>query len=75
MIDAAVAAGVKRFIPSEFGSDTNNKSAQELVPVFQKKVEVKEYLESKTGSGLTWTGIVTGPVFDRVSPLSTHGRL
>ena len=66
LIDAAVASGVKRFIPSEFGSNTNNKEAQELVPIFSRKVEIKDYLESQIGNGLTWTGIVTGPVFDRV---------
>ncbi|KAK6345795.1 hypothetical protein TWF730_010138 [Orbilia blumenaviensis] len=65
LIDAAASSGVKRFIPSEFGSNTNNKEAQALVPIFSRKVEIKEYLESQTGSGLTWTGIVTGPVFDR----------
>ncbi|RVD84824.1 uncharacterized protein DFL_003163 [Arthrobotrys flagrans] len=73
LIDAAVAAGVKRFIPSEFGSNTDNKEAQELVPIFSRKVEIKDYLESQTGNGLTWTGIVTGPVFDRSLKLGVLG--
>ncbi|KAF3941854.1 hypothetical protein ABW19_dt0206704 [Dactylella cylindrospora] len=73
LVDAAVASGVKRFIPSEFGSNTNNKEAQELVPVFSRKVEVKEYLEEKIKEGLTWTGIVVGPVFDRSLKLGLLG--
>ncbi|KAK6338163.1 hypothetical protein TWF696_001634 [Orbilia brochopaga] len=73
LIDAAIAAGVKRFIPSEFGSNTDNRDAQELVPVFSRKVEIKEYLESRVGDGLTWTGIVVGPVFDRSLKLGFLG--
>ncbi|KAF3903747.1 hypothetical protein ABW21_db0206939 [Orbilia brochopaga] len=73
LIDAAVAAGVKRFIPSEFGSNTDNKDAQELVPVFSRKVEIKEYLEQRAAGGLTWTGIVVGPVFDRSLKLGFLG--
>lgn len=73
LIDAAVSSGVKRFIPSEFGSNTDNKDAQELVPVFSRKVEIKDYLESQTSNGLTWTGIITGPVFDRSLKLGVLG--
>ncbi|KAK6524358.1 hypothetical protein TWF281_011266 [Arthrobotrys megalospora] len=73
LIDAAVSAGVKRFIPSEFGSNTDNKEAQALVPVFTRKVEIKDYLEGQTSTGLTWTGIVTGPAFDRSLKLGLLG--
>lgn len=73
LIDAAIAAGVKRFIPSEFGSNTDNKDAQQLVPVFSRKVEIREYLESRVADGLTWTGIVVGPVFDRSLKLGFLG--
>ncbi|EPS37129.1 hypothetical protein H072_9275 [Dactylellina haptotyla CBS 200.50] len=73
LIDAAVASGVKRFIPSEFGSNTENKEAQELVPVFSRKVEIKEYLERNKDRGLTWTGLVVGPVFDRSLKLGFLG--
>jgi hypothetical protein len=44
LIDAAIAAGVKRFIPSEFGS--NNPLARRL-PVFADKVKVQDYLVQK----------------------------
>ncbi|KAI9683924.1 MAG: hypothetical protein M1829_004259 [Trizodia sp. TS-e1964] len=67
VIDAAVQAGVKRFIPSEFGGNTANKYANDLVPVFARKVEVVNYLKAQSAASpsLTWTAIVTGPFFDR----------
>lgn len=49
LIDAAIAAGVQRFLPSEFGSDLANPKARAL-PVYAAKVEVEEYLEDKAKS-------------------------
>lgn len=46
MIDAAIAAGVSRFIPSEFGSDLDNPLVKPL-PVFGYKVAVNTYAEEK----------------------------
>ncbi|KAJ4122716.1 hypothetical protein NW768_010156 [Fusarium equiseti] len=43
LIDAAVAAGVKRFIPSEFGSNLVIPSVRKL-PVFGTKVEIEDKL-------------------------------
>ncbi|PYH40394.1 aromatic alcohol reductase [Aspergillus saccharolyticus JOP 1030-1] len=59
-IDAAITAGVKRFVPSEYGLDNNTPAAQELSPVFKDKGLVQEYLRSKESSGLTWTAIACG---------------
>ncbi|KAF7122634.1 hypothetical protein CNMCM5793_000659 [Aspergillus hiratsukae] len=60
-IDAAVAAGVKRYVPSEYGLDNNNAEAQELSPVFKDKGMVQQYLRSKESTGrLTWTAIACG---------------
>ncbi|GFF87596.1 isoflavone reductase homolog P3 [Aspergillus udagawae] len=59
-IDAAVAAGVKRFVPSEYGLDNNTPEAQELSPVFKDKGMVQQYLRSKESSGLSWTAIACG---------------
>lgn len=65
MADAALQAGVKRFVPSEFGSDTRNEKARAILPqTFERKIEVVEYLKSKEGEGLTWTAFVTGPFFE-----------
>jgi hypothetical protein len=59
-IDAAIAAGVKRYLPSEYGLNNNNPEAQELSPVFKVKGMVQQYLRSKESSGLTWTAIACG---------------
>lgn len=64
LIDAAIKAGVKRFIPSEFGSDTSEPKVVEKTPIFAGKHELAEYLQSKEASGLSWTGIVNGSFFD-----------
>ncbi|KAB2573674.1 uncharacterized protein LTHEOB_9291 [Lasiodiplodia theobromae] len=63
IIDAAIAAGVKRFIPSEFGSDTSSAEVVSLVPFLGGKRKVVEYLQSKE-SGIEWSGFITGPFFD-----------
>ncbi|KAK9415705.1 putative Bifunctional pinoresinol-lariciresinol reductase [Seiridium unicorne] len=64
LIDAAASAGVKRFIPSEFGSDTANPKNSKL-PVFQPKIQVDEYLQKKfPKTGLTYTFVHNGPFLD-----------
>ncbi|KAH8691615.1 hypothetical protein BGW36DRAFT_349712 [Talaromyces proteolyticus] len=63
-IDAAISAGVKRFIPSEFSANTLSPTVLQLLPVFEQKKEVLDYLKAKEGSGLTWTGIWTALLFD-----------
>jgi hypothetical protein len=63
LIDAAIAAGVRRFIPSEFGSRTTDARARAIVPVFESKFAVIEYLRAREAS-IEWTGIATGPFFD-----------
>lgn len=63
MIDAAIQAGVKRFIPTEYGNNTC-AAAAELVTLYEDKAKVAAYLESKESTGLTWTAIHTGQFFD-----------
>jgi hypothetical protein len=65
-IDAAVNAGVKRFIPSEFSANTLNESVRQMLPLFNQKKDVLDYLKSKESVGLTWTGIATALLFDWV---------
>lgn len=56
---------MKRFVPSEFGSDTLNEKAMAILPQFSKgKVETVEYLKGKGKEVLTWTAFVTGPFFE-----------
>lgn len=63
-MQAAVAAGVKRFIPSEFGSDTTNPKARAL-PVYATKVAAQQYLERKAAEGaITYTLMLNGPFLD-----------
>ena len=64
MIDAAIAAGVKRFLPSNFGSNMANPNSRKL-PVFAPKVAVEDCLieKSKT-TELTYTFVYIGGFTD-----------
>ncbi|PYH91860.1 isoflavone reductase family protein-like protein [Aspergillus ellipticus CBS 707.79] len=65
LIDAAVKAGVKHFVPSEFGTDTRNEKGLAIFSQrFQAKVDVVKYLKTREKDGLTWSAFVTGPFFD-----------
>jgi uncharacterized protein YbjT (DUF2867 family) len=64
LIEAAVKAGVKRFIPSEFGSDTKHPKTSKFPP-FADKVAVQEALAKEAEKGtFTYTTVHTGPFFD-----------
>ncbi|KAI9931457.1 hypothetical protein ASPWEDRAFT_37741 [Aspergillus wentii DTO 134E9] len=60
IIDAAVEAGVKRFVPAEFGVDTTYPGTVDRFPGFKLKQDVREYLDGK----IEWTAFATGPFFD-----------
>lgn len=45
LIDAAIAAGVKRYIPSEFGSDVAGNAKCAELPVFRGKLVTQEHLK------------------------------
>ena len=65
LVEAAAKAHVKRFIPSEFGSDTTNEKNKAL-PVYSSKIAVQDALmkESTSGSGMTYSLVMGGPFFD-----------
>jgi hypothetical protein len=64
MIDAAAAAGIKRFLPSEFGSNLDNISTRNL-PVYKLKVQIQDYLIEKSKSTeLTYTLIYNNAFLD-----------
>ncbi|KAJ5513556.1 hypothetical protein N7463_003108 [Penicillium fimorum] len=64
LVDAAVATGVKRFIPSEYGCDTTNPLASKS-PAFGHKVSVQEYLKNVVQkSDLSYSLLITGPFLD-----------
>lgn len=48
LIHAAAAAGVRRFIPSEFGTNTHNSKVAAL-PIFRNKTKVQEALHEYGG--------------------------
>lgn len=74
LIDAAILAGVRRFLPSEFSADSLNDAVLGLLPLFGQKKEVIEYLKSKQSDSFTWTGVATAPLFDWVSFLVARNR-
>jgi uncharacterized protein YbjT (DUF2867 family) len=64
LIDAAAAAGVKRFLPSEFGSDLHNPKTR-ILPVFRPKVQIQEYLKEKCeASGMSYTLVYNAAFLD-----------
>jgi len=64
MIDAAIAAGVKRFLPSNYGSNMANPNCRKL-PIFAMKVAVEDYLMEKSKTtDLTYTLVYTGGFTD-----------
>ena len=66
-VDAAVKAGVKRFIPAEFGTDAEEPELAKLVPVWAQKNASLEYIKEKaaaSGGAFSWTAIQNGAFFD-----------
>ncbi|GAB7339125.1 hypothetical protein MBLNU457_5798t1 [Dothideomycetes sp. NU457] len=64
LIDAAIAAGVSLFLPSEFGADLTNAKAAAL-PVFAGKAATRRYIEAKAAEGkIDYTYIVPGNFLD-----------
>lgn len=63
LIDAAVAAKVKRFLPGEFGSPMEGRTRQ--LPVFGNKVKAEEQLEAYARSvQITYTYVFNGAFLD-----------
>ncbi|KAF4462048.1 isoflavone reductase family [Fusarium albosuccineum] len=64
LIDACIAAGVYRYIPSEFGFDPLSKDVQAL-PVFKRKADILHHLTEKLkSSDLTWSAVANGAFLD-----------
>jgi hypothetical protein len=60
LIDAAVAAGVKRFIPSEFGTCTDDPKLEDF-PIYGPMFKIKKHLQEQAKKGkLTWTVLACG---------------
>jgi len=65
-VDAAVKAGVKRFIPSEFGLNTRSLPDTGIAKLLAGKVETVNHLQAAAAanSDFSWTGLSTGLFFD-----------
>ncbi|VUC25780.1 unnamed protein product [Clonostachys rosea] len=64
LVDAAIAAGVKRVLPSEFGSNLDFANTRKL-PVFAHKVEVQDYLKEKAKTTpITYTFVYNSAFLD-----------
>lgn len=64
LLDAAIIAGVKRFIPSEFGSDTRLPKMKGS-PLAAAKIKVDAAIQEKVSKGLIeYTSILGGPWID-----------
>lgn len=68
IIDAAVAAKVRRFLPSEFGVDTRRTEEKSLGWILANKLSVTDYLAevAKKNPWFSWTGLAVGLFFDWV---------
>ncbi|KAM0287422.1 hypothetical protein ACHAQH_000372 [Verticillium albo-atrum] len=65
LIDAVAAAGISRFIPSDFGCDITNPRIA-CLPVFGIKAAVHARLQAVAAAnpGFTWTVVSNGPFLD-----------
>lgn len=67
LAEACCQAHVKRMIPADFGScDSSSAITQELVPLYKRKTELREYLTqlAQQHADFSWTSIVGGHFFD-----------
>jgi hypothetical protein len=77
LIEAAVSAGVKWILPTEYGTDSANEELTNAVPLNSIKVAPRLRLEElrKTHQGLHWIGVITGLWFDYVRSSLTHRQI
>ncbi|KAL7904844.1 hypothetical protein GGI35DRAFT_489402 [Trichoderma velutinum] len=63
VIHAAIAAGVKRFVPSEYSSNLEAEAAQSL-PIVADKLKIRRYIEEVAASNkIDWTSVNNGAFF------------
>lgn len=69
MIDAAVKAGIKRFIPSEYGSSSIEPLIEDFKELMRPKTQIIEYLRqvASENPNFTWSCISVGAILDVVS--------
>uniref|UniRef100_A0A0D2XL38 NmrA-like domain-containing protein n=1 Tax=Fusarium oxysporum (strain Fo5176) TaxID=660025 RepID=A0A0D2XL38_FUSOF len=72
LVDAAIAAGVKRFLPSEFGPPSRDEKFTALHPALPPKVATVDYLRSKE-SQISWSALIPGAFFDWAMSIGLFG--
>lgn len=73
LIDAALEAGVKRFIPSEYGNNSADPRVRALAPILEGKKTKVDFLKQHE-SQMSWTVIITGAFFDWVSGIENDSK-
>lgn len=63
LVQSAIEAGVKVFVPSEFGIDTSDPAAATYIPFLKDKIATVDYLKANQNK-ISWTAIVSGGMFD-----------
>ena len=66
LVEAAIKAGVKRFLPSEFGLDNASAQLLNVLPPFRVRTELIDALKAKqaAGSPMEWTAFIAGMFLD-----------
>jgi putative NADH-flavin reductase len=64
LIDACLAARVKRYFPTEFGLDDLPEWLLQLREMFKIKHDVRDYLIERESKGLEWTSICCNAFFE-----------
>ncbi|KAM0248670.1 hypothetical protein ACHAQJ_009377 [Trichoderma viride] len=63
VIQAAIAAGVKRIVPSEYSSNLETDAAKSL-PIVAEKIKTRRYIEEVAASDkIEWTSVNNGAFF------------
>ncbi|KAK3659074.1 hypothetical protein LTR56_001511 [Elasticomyces elasticus] len=75
LIDAAVAAGAQRFIPSDYGSVSFNPKL-EAFPLYDQSFKIKHHLHEKAMAGqMSWTVLATGTFLEFLFAAGEAGLL
>jgi hypothetical protein len=65
LVDAAIEAGVKRLVPSEFSSNLEAKAKDVDLPIVSEKLAIRKYVVDAAATGkIEWSSINNGPFLD-----------
>lgn len=77
LIEAAEKAGVRRFVPSDFGLPRGATDVPGYTAILAKKHQVADLLKEKAEQNprFTWSTFINGPFLDRVCTNPTAASL